>query len=186
MANALALEDAEDLRFPDLTSMQNVFVYEFAALGNTVGRGRKAAQIAGFSVDNQAAQDAYASYLLSLPKIADAIASLTENKLKRNAAKYVANLEAIANGSGPASARVSANRDLLDRGMGPIRTRSVKPEEPEDALENLILEIDTVDVADAEFEDVPAPNEPPGNSLQKRMAKAAKLYADGEPLDAPA
>lgn len=180
MATSIAIADIEQLAFPELTLLQNNFVYEYAALGNTVGRGVKAAEAAGYSPGNEASQRVEAARLLAMPKIADAIASLTENKLKRNAAKYVANLEAIANGSGPASARVSANRDLLDRGMGPIKTRSAKPEEADDTLENLILEIDDTEVEDAQFTEEPAPVL---SGFQKRMVKAADLYADGEPLD---
>jgi phage terminase small subunit len=116
--------DADLPTFQDLDSREARFVVEFVIRSGTLGAGADAALAAGYSNGNRDAAHSMASRLLRRPKVLKAIQDETGRRIASAAPLGIAVLETLARSARSESVRLSAARDLVDRGYGPVMSRN--------------------------------------------------------------
>tara|TARA_R110002051_G_scaffold325797_1_gene431403 strand:- start:4703 stop:5188 length:486 start_codon:yes stop_codon:yes gene_type:complete len=142
--------------FDGLTERQSAFVIAYAESGGGPGAAATAAQAAGYAQTSRAAARVRGHELLRNPKVLNALRDELTRRLNAAATLGVNVLmELAADKSTPAATRLSAAKDLIDRGLGPIASRW-KVDHTVRTIEDVISELDISDaederVIDAEF-----------------------------------
>ncbi len=142
--------------FGGLTERQSAFVVAYAESGGGTGAAATAAQAAGYAKTSRAAARVRGHELLRNPKVLEALRDELTRRLNAAATLGVAVLaELAADKNTPAATRLSAAKDLIDRGHGPIESRW-KVDHTVRSIEDVISELDVADadderVIDAEY-----------------------------------
>lgn len=128
MGNSLSTTPLESVTVfsDDLTERQAAFVREYVERGGKPGSAADAAQAAGYARPGRvgrAAARVRASELLRNPKVLSALRGELTRKLNAAATLGVSVLVDLAQ-NGPANVRLQAAKELLDRGYGPVMSRS--------------------------------------------------------------
>lgn len=145
---------APPVTMEDLSVRQAAFVREYVERGGRRGSAADAALAAGYapSGDRDAAR-VRASELLSNPKVLAVLRDELTRKLNAAAALGVDVLIELAE-SGPPQVRLSAARELVDRGYGPVMSRNAHIHATASSIEDIISQLDAEDdrdVIDADF-----------------------------------
>ena len=135
--------------FDGLTERQSAFVIAYAESGGGPGAAATAAQAAGYAQTSRAAARVRGHELLRNPKVLNALRDELTRRLNAAATLGVNVLMELA------ATRLSAAKDLIDRGLGPIASRW-KVDHTVRTIEDVISELDISDaederVIDAEF-----------------------------------
>ena len=126
MTQLTPVHPPETVTLADLTERQAAFVREYIERGGRPGAGASAAQAAGYARPGRAGRAAArvrASELLRNPKVLAYLRDELTRKLNAGAALGVDVLIELAQ-HGPPQVRLSAARELVDRGHGPIVSRN--------------------------------------------------------------
>jgi hypothetical protein len=107
-----------------LDEREALFVMEYVARSGTTGAGADAALAAGYSNGNRNAAHSMASRLLRRPHVLRAIKEECGHRLASSAALGVSVLENLARSARSEQVRLSAANSLIDRGYGPVVSRS--------------------------------------------------------------
>ena len=99
----------DDSQERDLTPMQQAFVDEYVSNG---GKGKAAAEAAGFSPNSAGQQSAQ---LLKKPHVIKAVLNATNQQLARMAPGALARIGALSEGAKSEYVKLQANQDVLDR-----------------------------------------------------------------------
>ncbi len=148
--------DAASVMFEGLTERQSAFVIAYAEGGGGPGAAATAAQAAGYAPSSRAAARVRGHELLRNPKVLAALRDELTRRLNAAATLGVQVLvDLAADKNTPASTRLAAAKDLIDRGHGPIASRW-KVDHTVRSIEDIIHELDTEDaddgrVIDAEY-----------------------------------
>lgn len=111
--------------FAELNEREAAFVVQYVALSGTRGAGAEAALAAGYSSSgNRDAAHSTASRLLRRPAVLRAIKDETGRRIATAAPLGVAVLENLAQWARSEQVRLSAARELVDRGYGPVVSRN--------------------------------------------------------------
>jgi phage terminase small subunit len=110
--------------FSDLNAREALFVVEYVARSGVAGSGADAALAAGYSNGNRNAAHSMASRLLRRPAVLRAIKEETGRRLAGVAPLGVATLENLARSARSEQVRLAAANALIDRGYGPVVSRS--------------------------------------------------------------
>lgn len=110
--------------FSGLDEREALFVVEYVARSGTAGAGADAALAAGYSNGNRNAAHSMASRLLRRPNVLRAIKDETGQRLAAAAPVGVAVLENLAQSARSEQVRLAAANSLVDRGYGPVVSRS--------------------------------------------------------------
>lgn len=113
----------ETVTLDDLTDRQRSFVHAFVESGGGPGAAAEAARTAGYAPTSAAAARVRAHELLRNPKVLSALRDEITRKLNAAAALGVNVLIELAQ-SGPPQVRLSAAKELVDRGFGPVVSRT--------------------------------------------------------------
>ena len=134
--------------FDGLTERQSAFVIAYAESGGRPGAAATAAQAAGYAQTSRAAARVRGHELLRNPKVLEALRNELTRRLNAAATLSVHVLmELAADKSTPAATRLSAAKDLIDRGHGPIASRW-KVDHTVRTIEDILAEIDSADESD--------------------------------------
>jgi phage terminase small subunit len=110
--------------FTGLDEREALFVVEYVARAGLAGAGADAALAAGYSNGNRNGAHSMASRLLRRPHVLRAIKDETAGRLARSAPIGVAVLEDLARSARSEQVRLAAANSLIDRGYGPVVSRS--------------------------------------------------------------
>lgn len=142
----------------DLNTKQKAFVERFMELGGAKGCEVDAALDAGYGggVRDKAARQA--RDMMKNPRILAAIRLAVADKFT-SASVIAANTLIELAESGPANVRLQAARDIIDRGVGPVMSRSAHLHAKVETIEDYLDELDRTengdrDAIDADFEPV--------------------------------
>jgi phage terminase small subunit len=108
-----------------LSVRQRRFVEEYVQRGGKEGSGPDAAQAAGYASDDRNAARSRAHELLHNPKVLAALRDELTRKLSAGAVLGVQVLVDLAQNARNEQVKLGAARELLDRGYGPVVSRSV-------------------------------------------------------------
>jgi phage terminase small subunit len=115
--------EIETVTLDDLTDRQRAFVRALVESGGGPGAAVEAARTVGYAPTSAAAARVRAHELLRNPKVLAALRDEIMRKLNAAAALGVNVLIELAQ-SGPPQVRLSAAKELVDRGFGPVVSRS--------------------------------------------------------------
>jgi phage terminase small subunit len=110
--------------FTGLDEREALFVVEYVTRAGLTGAGADAALAAGYSNGNRNGAHSMASRLLRRPTVLRAIKDETAGRLARSAPLGVAVLEDLARSARSEQVRLAAANSLIDRGYGPVVSRS--------------------------------------------------------------
>lgn len=110
--------------FDELDPREARFVAEYAARSGTRGAGAEAALAAGYSNGNRNAAHSMASRLLRRPAVLKALKDEIGRRFAAAAVLGVAVMENLAQSARSEQVRLSAAKELVDRGYGPIVSRN--------------------------------------------------------------
>ena len=141
-----AAEGVTSPTFEGLTEMQSKFVTAYVELGGRKGSGVEAALSAGYGGGtNRDAAKTRASELLRNPKVLQALRDELTRRLNAAAVLGVNVLvELAADKQAPPATRLSAAKELIDRGYGPIASRW-RVDHTVRSIEDIILELDAAE-----------------------------------------
>lgn len=129
----------------DLNERQTAFVEEYVKRGGKPGSAASAAQAAGYAPKNRSAARVRASELLHNPKVLAVLRDELTRKLNASAVLGVQVLIDLAE-NGPPQVRLSAAKELIDRGYGPVMSRNAHVHAIE-TIEDILEELDRMDDA---------------------------------------
>ena len=138
-------KEENPVTFDGLTERQSAFVVAYAESGGGPGAAATAAQAAGYAKTSRAAARVRGHELLRNPKVLEALRDELTRRLNAAATLGVAVLaELAADKNTPAATRLSAAKDLIDRGHGPIASRW-KVDHTVRTIEDILAEIDSAE-----------------------------------------
>lgn len=164
----------------DLPPMQADFVRHYVALGGQIGAGEKAALLAGYSASGARVR---ASEFKRNPRIRACIDEMLERKLKDGVSLAIQVLYDLARDA-PPSVKLSAAKELLDRGIGPVASRNApqRGETVEDLLKILDQENDLIardeGVLEAKIPFNKTKRISNKDKMKNRLAESAERYKD--------
>jgi phage terminase small subunit len=144
---AVTAPNADSPTFLDLDQRESLFVAEYVARSGTSAAGAEAALAAGYSNGNRNAAHSMASRLLRRPAILKAIRDEVGRRLTAAAPLGVAVLESLARSARSEQVRLSAARELVDRGFGPVISRNSNLN-VNTTVEDMLRALDAVEDAD--------------------------------------
>lgn len=110
--------------FPELNEREALFVAHYAMSSGAPCTGANAALAAGYSNGNRDAAHSMASRLLRRPAVLRAIKEELGRRITSSAVAGVATLEQLAQSARSEQVRLAAANSLIDRGYGPVMSRS--------------------------------------------------------------
>jgi phage terminase small subunit len=114
---------SETVTLADLSERQAAFVHEYVERGGRPGAGTAAVLAAGLT-KNRAAARVRATELLRHPKVLQFLRDELTRKLNAGAVLGVQTLTDLCQNARSEQVRFSAARELVDRGYGPVVSRS--------------------------------------------------------------
>jgi hypothetical protein len=128
-----------------LDPQQLHFITTLLELGGGPQHGAEAALVAGYADDARGAERA-ARMLLEDPKIARALRERVENRFVAAVGGAFNTLWEICTKGRSETARITAAREILDRGIGPVPSRSFSMNASL-TIEDILLQLDEADRA---------------------------------------
>jgi phage terminase small subunit len=143
--NLTKLQVDAPVTFEGLNDRQSAFVLAYVESGGGPGSAATAAQAAGYAPTSRAAARVRGHELLRNPKVMEALRNELTRRLNAAATLGVNVLmELAADKNTPAATRLSAAKDLIDRGYGPVASRW-KVDHTVRSIEDIIADLDTFD-----------------------------------------
>lgn len=133
----------------DLSAQQAAFVRAYVELGGHLDSAAEAALSAGYGGGVRENAIRRARELLKNPRILSAIRAEMTNAFTAAAVLGLSTLKELCT-DGPPSVRLSAARELLDRGYGPVQSRSTVVHEGKSIVE-LLIELDAAEAQSPHF-----------------------------------
>lgn len=149
MSPTQPLPTPETVTLADLSERQAAFVREYIERGGRAGSAASAAQAAGYArpgAAGRAAARVRASELLRNPKILQFLRDELTRKLNAGAALGVQTLIDLCQSARSEQVKLSAARELIDRGYGPVVSRNATIH-ANTSVEDLLARLDAQDAA---------------------------------------